>query len=127
MEYKILKIINAFSKLNLLEEIEIETLYENLYFLKNKDKYKELLKEINFDENNISQELIEEISNAVIDNEVFITKDNYLAFTMNDNLREEIIKNIKNKNICLNFMDDFMFLIRKKEENEQLRRKINYF
>ncbi len=124
MEYKILKIINAFSKLNLLEEIEIETLYENLYFLKNKDKYKELLKEINFDENNISQELIEEISNAVIDNEVFITKDNYLAFTMNDNLREEIIKNIKNKNICLNFMDDFMFLIRKKEENEQLRRKI---
>lgn len=124
MEYKILKIINAFSKLNLLEEIEIETLYENLYFLKNKDKYKELLKEINFDENNISQELIEEISNAVIDNEVFITKDNYLAFTMNDNLREEIIKNIKNKNICLNFMNDFMFLIRKKEENEQLRRKI---
>lgn len=124
MEYKILKIINAFSKLNLLEEIEIETLYENLYFLKNKDKYKELLKEINFEENNISQELIEEISNAVINNEVFITKDNYLAFTMNDNLREEIIKNIKNKNICLNFMNDFMFLIRKKEENEQLRRKI---
>ena len=124
MEYKILKIINAFSKLNLLEEIEIETLYENLYFLKNKDKYKELLKEINFEENNTSQELIEEISNAVIDNEVFITKDNYLAFTMNDNLREEIIKNIKNKNICLNFMNDFMFLIRKKEENEQLRRKI---
>lgn len=124
MEYKILKIINAFSKLNLLEEIEIETLYENLYFLKNKDKYKELLKEINFEENNISQELIEEISNAVIDNEAFITKDNYLAFTMNDNLREEIIKNIKNKNICLNFMNDFMFLIRKKEENEQLRRKI---
>lgn len=124
MKYKILKIINAFSKLNLLEEIEITTLYENIHLLKNDDKYKKLLEEINFDENNISLELIEEISNAVINNEVFITKDNYLAFTMNNNTREEIIKNIENKNICLSFMNDFMFLIRKKEENEQLRRKI---
>lgn len=123
MKYTILEIMNAFSDFYLLKEVEISTLFENINSLKSVAKYQSILNEVNFDKKGISPELIGELATSIVNNDIIITKDKYLAFIMNQNLKEEISKNIENKNIYMSFMNDFINLTIEKEKiNDKFRK-----
>lgn len=119
MKYTILEIMNVFSTFSLLSEVEITTLFENINLLKNNEKYSSLLSKINFNEQGIYYELISEIATSIINNEIIITQNKHLIFTMKNETREKIFQNIDNKMLCINFMNDFKDLIVQKEHFKQ--------
>lgn len=119
MKYTILEIINAFSVFNSLNEIEITTLFENINSLKSNEKYEKLLSEINFNENGISSELIGEIATSIINDDVVMTNNKYLVFSMNNEIRTKIFNSIENKGIYMNFMSDFIKLSIEKEKSRK--------
>lgn len=119
MKYTIIQILNVLAYFNLITEIEIVSIFENLKKLKSNEKYTELLSNINFDENGLSNELITDIVTSISNQELFILGKRYLCLTMKPELRNEIYNNIKDNKIYNAFMNDFIKLTIEKEKMKQ--------
>ena len=119
MKYTIIQIINTLSYFNLITEIEMVSIFENIKKLKINEKYTEILKDIHFEENGLSNELLTDIARSISNDELFITGRKYLCFTMEPNLRNEIYNNTKDNKIYNAFMNDFIKLTIEKEKMKQ--------
>lgn len=119
MKYTTVQIINALSYFNLIHEIEIVSVFENIKKLKENEKYSNILHNISFDENGLSNELLTDIAQSISNNELFITGRKYLCFTMEQNLRNEIYSSLKDNKIYNELMNDFIKLSIEKEKKKQ--------
>lgn len=119
MKYTIIQILNALAYFNLITELEIVSIFENINKLKNEEKYSELLKDIHFDENCFSNELITDIVQSISNKESFIIGKKYLCPTMKPELINEIYNSLKDNKIYNDFMNDFIKLSIEKEKMKQ--------
>lgn len=119
MKYTILEMFGAFSKMELMNEFELATLFENFSILKQNPLYNDLLEEYNFEDNGISNELISDIVTAMRNDDVDLINKNTLYFHLNNKLTSEIITNVPNKQICHSFVSDYRNLLIEKENSKQ--------
>lgn len=119
MKYTNLEILGAFSRIELMNDFDIATLFENFNILKQDPKYSQLLEEYTFDDNGISTELISDIVTAIRNDDVMITNKKCLYFKLEDKLVQKIINDVPNKKICYSFVNDYRNLLMEKEQNKQ--------
>ena len=109
MKYSIIQILNAYSLYNLVKEIEVTSIHKNINEMKKIDKYKEILKDITFNEDGFSIELENQIEMAILNHECTLTPQGFLQFCISNSLRTKIFSDLRdNSGIYHNFMDDFI-------------------
>ena len=121
MKYTNLEIFGSFTHIEQINEFNLVTLFNNFNILKQNPLYSEFLEEYNFDENGISPELLSDIVTLICNNDaMLINNKQALYFTLDNNLVDNIVNNIPNKNIYRSFVDDYRNLLIEKEKSKHI-------
>lgn len=119
MKYTVLERFGAFSSIELMNDFDLRTLFENFKILKQDPLYSDLLEKYVFDENEKSNELCSDIITIITNGDAMIINNKELYFTLHSGLIDEIINNTPNKQIYCSFVRDYKNLLIEEEISKQ--------